>query len=195
MTSGNRNPSHDTGPAVKRIKRDQELIEQERELIRQERELIKREQELIKQEKELLKQEQEELVKQEQELIKQEQKLVKQEQHVTAKIPTPYAVLEDSRFKDRLSDITAKSSRGLRWAPPEFPVHIITIIGKCTTVVVLPSNTIDDLKAKIQARDGIWTDYQRLLLVGKQLEGGRTVEYYNMVNGTIIHLVLTMRGD
>ncbi len=74
-------------------------------------------------------------------------------------------------------------------------IFVKTMTGKTITLLdVKPSDTVDDLKTKIQNADGIPSDQQRLIWAGRQLEDGTTVSEYGIKNECTIHLVLELRG-
>ena len=73
-------------------------------------------------------------------------------------------------------------------------IFVKSLTGQCMTFDVDRNESIDVIKAKIQEKQGIPQEQQRLIWAGKDLQIGKTLSDYNIQQDSTLHLVIRVRG-
>ena len=73
-------------------------------------------------------------------------------------------------------------------------IKVRTLTGKEIEIDIEPTDTTERIKERVEEKEGIPPVQQRLIFAGKQMGEGKTAKDYNIEGGTVLHLVLALRG-
>ncbi len=73
-------------------------------------------------------------------------------------------------------------------------IFVKTLTGQILSLEAEPGDSVESLKEQVQQMEGVHPDLQRLVFNGRQLESEKTLESSNLLNESIIHLSLRLRG-
>ncbi len=72
-------------------------------------------------------------------------------------------------------------------------IFVKTLTGQIISLEAGPGDSVESLKKQVQQREGSYSDQQRLVFNGRQLESERSLENCNLLNESVIHLSLRLR--
>ncbi|ERM99023.1 hypothetical protein AMTR_s00101p00053450 [Amborella trichopoda] len=73
-------------------------------------------------------------------------------------------------------------------------IKVKTLTGKEVEIDIEPTDTIERIKQRVEEKEGIPPVQQRLIYGGKQMNDDKTAKEYNIEGGSVLHLVLALRG-
>jgi ubiquitin len=73
-------------------------------------------------------------------------------------------------------------------------LFVKTLTGKTITLEVEPDDLIESVKSKLQDKEGVPLDQQKLIFKGNELQSDTKLYDYNVKNESVIHMVLGLKG-
>ncbi|KAH8833202.1 ubiquitin-related domain-containing protein [Flagelloscypha sp. PMI_526] len=73
-------------------------------------------------------------------------------------------------------------------------IKVKTLTGKEIELDIDVDDPITRIKEKVEEQSGVPPQQQRLIFGGRQMNDDKTAKEYNVVAGSVLHLVLALRG-
>lgn len=79
-------------------------------------------------------------------------------------------------------------------ATAKMQIKVKTLTGKEIEIDIEPDDTVRRIKDRVEEKQGIPPEQQRLIFGGKQMNDEKTAADYSIAGGSVLHLVLALRG-
>jgi len=73
-------------------------------------------------------------------------------------------------------------------------IKVKTLTGKEIEIDIEPTDRVERIKERVEEKEGIPPQQQRLIFSGKQMNDEKTAADYKVSGGSVLHLVLALRG-
>lgn len=73
-------------------------------------------------------------------------------------------------------------------------IKVKTLTGKEIEIDIEPTDKVERIKERVEEKEGIPPQQQRLIYSGKQMNDEKTAADYKIQGGSVLHLVLALRG-
>jgi len=73
-------------------------------------------------------------------------------------------------------------------------IKVKTLTGKEIEIDIEPTDKVERIKERVEEKEGIPPPQQRLIFSGKQMNDDKFAQDYKISGGSVLHLVLALRG-
>merc|ERR1712142_78392 len=100
-----------------------------------------------------------------------------------------FCVLSKSIEKKKFFSLPLNNTK-----PAIMLIKVKTLTGKEIEIDIEPTDKVERIKERVEEKEGIPPPQQRLIFSGKQMNDDKTAAEYKVSGGSVLHLVLALRG-
>jgi len=108
-----------------------------------------------------------------------------------------FSTARATRAHSALSPVPTASARAPACGPSDAraaQIKVKTLTGKEIEIDIEGDEPISRIKERVEEKEGIPPPQQRLIFGGKQMSDDKKATDYNIEGGSVLHLVLALRG-